>query len=99
GIVLPGCGIPRRVFSCFCGGGATGCRRRFGCPAPRPPRIGGGGAKARAATIAAFQMIEACEDNEIAFPVKVFIFDKLVHRDSFITSSFHCCWCLTSDSS
>jgi hypothetical protein len=42
---------------------------------------------ARATTIAALQMVEAGEDNEIVFPIKVFIFDKLAHCDSFIASA------------
>jgi hypothetical protein len=44
-------------------------------------------AAARAATISALQVIAASEDDETAFPIKVFIFDKLVHCNSFIASA------------
>jgi hypothetical protein len=55
-------------------------------PAARPSRIIRAMAAARSATIAAFQMVEAGEDNEIAFPIKVLIFDKLAHCYNFIAS-------------
>jgi hypothetical protein len=32
-------------------------------------------------------MIEAGEDDETAFPIKVFIFDKLAHCNNFIASA------------
>jgi hypothetical protein len=32
-------------------------------------------------------MVEAREDNETAFPIKVFIFDKLAHCNNFIDSA------------
>ena len=57
----------------------------------RDPRLAAGPswvvravAAARSATITALQMVEACEDNEIAFRIKVFIFDKLAHCNYFI---------------
>jgi hypothetical protein len=34
-------------------------------------------------------MVEAGEDDETAFPIKVFIFDKLVHCNSFIASALY----------
>jgi hypothetical protein len=34
-------------------------------------------------------MVEASEDDETAFPIKVFIFDKLVHCNSFIAAVFY----------
>jgi hypothetical protein len=39
--------------------------------------------------MAAFQMVEAGEDNEIAFPIKFFIFDKLAHCNNFIASALY----------
>jgi hypothetical protein len=68
---------------------------RCGCPVfARDPRLAAGPSRvvravaaARAATIPSLQMIKACEDNETAFPIKVFIFDKLVHCNSFIASA------------
>jgi len=35
-------------------------------------------------------MVEAGEDNETAFLVKVFIFDKIAHCNSFIASVLYC---------
>jgi hypothetical protein len=46
-------------------------------------------AAARTATIPAFQMVETGEDNEVAFPVKFFIFDKIGHFDNFIASAWY----------
>jgi hypothetical protein len=34
-------------------------------------------------------MVEAGEDNESAFTVKVFIFDRLAHCNSFIASALY----------
>jgi len=44
-------------------------------------------------------MVEAGEDNEIAFPIKVFIFDKLAHCNNFIASALYCGLCLVGESS
>jgi hypothetical protein len=57
--------------------------------AARPPRVVRAVAAARSATIAAFQMVDACEDNEIAFPIKVYIFDKIAHCNNFIASALY----------
>jgi hypothetical protein len=46
-------------------------------------------AAARSATIAAFQMVGAGKDNEIALPIKFFIFDKLAHCNNFIASTLY----------
>jgi len=46
-------------------------------------------AAARSATIAAFQMVGAGEDNEIALPIIVFIFDKLAHCNNFIAYALY----------
>jgi hypothetical protein len=35
-------------------------------------------------------MVESCEDNEIAFLVKVFIFDTIAHFNSFIARPLYC---------
>jgi hypothetical protein len=55
----------------------------------RPSRVVRAVAATRTATIAAFQMVGAGEDNEIAFPIKVFIFDKLAHCNNFIASALY----------
>jgi hypothetical protein len=34
-------------------------------------------------------MVEAGEDNEIAFPIKVSIFGKLAHCNNFIASALY----------
>jgi hypothetical protein len=34
-------------------------------------------------------MVAAGEDNETAFPIKVYIFDKLAHCNNFIASALH----------
>jgi hypothetical protein len=35
-------------------------------------------------------MVAAREDDEIAFPVKVFAFDELAHCNRFIASALYC---------
>jgi hypothetical protein len=47
----------------------------------------------------ALQMIEAREDDKIAFLIKVFIFVKLVHSDSFSDSTLRHKLYLNGDSS
>jgi len=42
-------------------------------------------------------MVEARKDNETAFPIKFFIFDKLVHRGSSLSSLLNCGLRLTID--
>jgi hypothetical protein len=44
-------------------------------------------------------MVEAGEDDEIAFPVIIFAFDKLAHCNSFIASALYCGLRLIGDSS
>lgn len=36
-----------------------------------------------------FQMVEAGEDNEIAFAIKVFTFDELAHFDIYAASALY----------
>ncbi len=55
--------------------------------AARPAWLVRAVAAARAAAIPALQMVAACEDYEIAFIVKILIFDRLVHCDRFISFS------------
>jgi hypothetical protein len=35
-------------------------------------------------------MVEAGEDNETAFPIKIFAFDKLAHCNSLIAYTVYC---------
>jgi hypothetical protein len=57
--------------------------------AARPSRVVRAVAASRSTTIATLQMVEAGEDNETAFPIKVFIFDKLAHCNYFIASALY----------
>jgi hypothetical protein len=67
--------------------------------AARPSRFVRAVATARSATVSALQMVDAGEDDEIAFPIKVFAFDKLAHCNNFIASALYCGLPLIGDSS